>query len=210
MRVLLLTSEYPPKRTGNISDHVSTLAHELVNRHHEVEIVALDDWRNGFQDVCGVHVHRVGNPVKTHPMASVVSYALTASVRIEAESSNIVYFYKQNGQNIDVVHAHEWFTVYPAIALKHAFDLPFVLTFHSIENHRSRDLCNPVSLAIKEIEDMGIWESRGVIVNSDWMKREILRCYGHGHDSKIEVVWPIGDDWVEKVASIYSKVLERK
>jgi glycosyltransferase involved in cell wall biosynthesis len=206
MRVLLLTWEYPPKRLGNVSDHVSTLAHELVKRRHEVEVVVLDDWRQGFEDVYGAHVHRVANPIKTHPMASVLSYAITASLPMEVEGANIIYFYKQQEKNIDVIHAHEWFTVYSAINLKRTFHLPFVLTFHSIEGHRCNDHFNPLSKAIKEIEDMGIWESNQVITNTEWLKNEVLRYYGGGHGGKINVVWPLSKDWVEDVVSIYQKV----
>jgi glycosyltransferase involved in cell wall biosynthesis len=130
MRILLLSWEYPPKRLGNIADHVSTLAHELVRRGNKVELVVLDDLKQGFEDVSGVHVHRVVNPVKTHPMASILSYDVTASLQMETESSNIIYFYKQLGKNIDLIHAHEWLTTCPAIVLKHAFHIPFVMTFH--------------------------------------------------------------------------------
>ncbi|MCX6658776.1 MAG: glycogen/starch synthase, partial [Candidatus Bathyarchaeota archaeon] len=93
MRVLQLSWEYPPKRLGNVADHVSTLAHELVRRGHEVELVVLDDLKQGYEDVSGVHVHRVANPIKTHPMASILSYGITASLQMETESSNIIYFY---------------------------------------------------------------------------------------------------------------------
>lgn len=206
MRVLVLTWEYPPKRLGNVSDHVSTLAHELVKRRHEVEVVVLDDWRQGFEDVYGVHLHRVANPVKTHPMASVLSYAITASLPMEAEGANIVYFYKQQQKKIDLIHAHEWFTVYPAINLKQAFDIPFVLTFHSIEGHRCHDRFSPLSIAIKEIEDAGIWGSNQVITNTKWLKNEVLRYYGGGHGGKINVIWPLGKDWADDVVSVYQKV----
>jgi len=208
MRVLILTSEYQPKRLGNISDHVSTLAHELVKRKHEVELVVLDDWRPRFEDVCGVHVHRVANPVKTHPMASVLTFAVTASLPIESEGANIVYFYKKLQKNIDVIHCHEWLMVYPAINLKHAFNIPFVLTFHSIEGHRCHDCFSPLSIAIKEIEDTGIWESNQVITNTEWLKNEVLRYYGGGHRGKINVVWPVGKDWVDDVVSVYRKVVK--
>ena len=207
MHILLLSWEYPPKRLGNIADHVSTLAHELVRRGHEVELVVLDDVKPGFEDVSGVHVHRVANPVRTHPMASILSYAVTASLQIEAESSGIVYFYKQLGKSIDLVHAHEWLTTYPAIVLKHAFHIPFVVTLHSIEGHRCHDNFNASSLAIKEIEDMGIWESHSVITNTDWLKTEILRYYGGGHNEKIRVVWPIDSNWVDEVISVYDKAV---
>jgi glycogen(starch) synthase len=207
MRILLLSWEYPPKRLGNIADHVSTLAHELVRRGHEVELVVLDDAKPGFEDVSGVHVHRVANPVRTHPMASILSYAVTASLQIEAESSDIIYFYKQLGKSIDLVHAHEWLTTYPAIVLKHTFHIPFVVTFHSIEGHRCHDNFSVTSLAIKEIEDMGIWESHSVITNTEWLKTEILRYYGAGHDAKIRVVWPIDANWVDEVISVYDKAM---
>jgi len=207
MHILLLSWEYPPKRLGNVADHVSTLAHELVRRGHEVELVVLDDVKPGFEDVSGVHVHRVANPVRTHPMASILSYAVTASLQIEAESSGIVYFYKQQGKRIDLVHAHEWLTTYPAIVLKHAFHIPFIVTFHSIEGHRCHDSFNATSLAIKEIEDMGIWESHAVMTNSDWLKTEILRYYGGGHNEKIRAVWPIDSNWVDEVVSVYDKAV---
>lgn len=205
MRVLLLSSEYPPKRLGNISDHVSTLAHELARRGHEVELVALDDWKQGYEDVSGVHAHRVANPIKTHSMASILTYALTASLQMETESSNIIYFYKQQGKTIDLVHAHEWLTIYPAIVLKHAFGIPLVVTFHSVEGHRCHDHFSTVSLAIREVEDMGMWESNSVITNTDWLKKEVLRYYGGGHDHKISVVWPIGSNWVDDVISVYNR-----
>jgi len=208
LRVLILTPEFPPKRLGNISDHVSTLAHELVKRKHEVEVVVLDDWRPGFEDVQGVHVHRVANPIKTHPMASVLTYAITASLSMESEAADIIYFYKSMQKNIDVVHCHEWLTVYPAINIKHAFGIPFVLTFHSVEAHRSHASFGPLSIAIKEVEDMGIWESAQVITNTEWLTNEVLRYYGGGHKRKVNVVWPVAKDWVDSVVSVYQKIVE--
>jgi glycosyltransferase involved in cell wall biosynthesis len=205
MRILILAWEYPPKRLGNVSDHVSTLAHELVKRKHDVELLVLDDLKPGFEDVYGVHVHRVANPIKIHPMASVLTYAVTASLQMEAEGSNIFYFYRRQQKNIDVIHAHEWLTVYPAISLKHAFGVPFVLTFHSIEGHRCHDHFSAVSVAIKEVEDMGIWESNQVITNTERLKSEVMRYYGEGHRGKIKVVWPIGKDWMDEVISVYQK-----
>jgi glycosyltransferase involved in cell wall biosynthesis len=205
MNILILTWEYPPKRLGNVSDHVATLAHELLKGKHDVEVIVMDDWHLGFEDVYGVHVHRVSNPVKTHPMASVLTYAMTAATQMEAEASNVIYFYRQNKKSIDIIHSHEWLTVLPAISLKHAFNIPFVVTFHSIEGHRCHDNFGPTSMAIREIEDMGIWESKRVIANTERLKNEILRYYGGGHLGKIDVVWPIGEGWIEKIVSIYKK-----
>lgn len=81
----------------------------------------------GYEDVYGVHVHRVFNPVKTHPMASVLTYAMTAATQMKAEASMVIHFYRQHWGGIDVVHCHEWLTIPPAVILKHAFNIPFVL-----------------------------------------------------------------------------------
>lgn len=210
MRIMILTWEYPPKRLGNVSDHVCTLAHELVKRNHEVEVVVVDDWRPGFEDVCGVHVHRVANPIKTHPMASVLTSTMTASTEIEREASGVIYFYRKHQKNIDIIHCHEWSAISSAISLKHTFNIPFVLTFHSIEGHRCHDNFSPISIAIREIEDMGIWESARTIANTRWLKNEVLRYYGGGHEHKIDVVWPISSSWVDKVVSIYEKSLDER
>jgi glycosyltransferase involved in cell wall biosynthesis len=210
MNVMLLTWEFPPKRIGNISDHVSTLAHELVIRGNDVEVIVLDDWKTGFEDVCGVHVHRFANPVRTHPMASVLSYTMTASVRMVGEAANVIYFYRSVGKKIDVVHAHDWLTVPSAILLKHAFNIPFVLTFHSIEKHRCHNNFSPLSIAIKEIEDLGIWESAQVIANSEWLRNEVLASYGGGHAHKIVAICPLQRNWVDNVVEIYGKVCNLK
>ena len=170
--------------------------------------MAVDDWRPVFEDVYGVHVHRVANPIKAHPMASILTSALTASVEVEREASNIIYFYRQLGKGIDLVHAHEWLTIPPAVSLKHALGIPFVLTFHSIEGHRCHDHFGPKSIAVKEIEDAGIWESTKVIANTEWLRTELLRYYGGGHGPKVDVVWPIGQNWVDGVLSVYQKSVE--
>lgn len=202
---MILTWEYPPKRLGKISDHVYTLSQKLVRRGHEIEVVAEDDQKPGFENMAGVKVHRVVNPVKTHPMASILTSMMTASVRMEQEASDIVYYYKQIEKKIDLIHAHEWLTVPTALSLKHAFGLQFVLTLHSLEGHRCRDAFGPLSIAIKEIEETGVRESVRVIAHTNWMKKEIIRYYGKKHGRKISVVQHTKKGWVPKIVGVYEK-----
>ena len=54
---------------------------------------------------------------------------------------------------------------------------------------------------------MGIWESKTVITNTEWLKREILRYYGEGHSEKIRVIWPLGPRWVDDVISVYKRAV---
>jgi len=202
---LILTWEYPPKRLGNISDHVYNLSQELVNLGHEVEVLAEDDLKTGFEDMDGVKVHRVANPVKTHPMGSILTPVMTASVRMEQEAADIIYYHRQMENKIDLIHAHEWLTVPTAISLKHAFGLRFVLTLHSLEGHRCGDVFGPLSIAIKEIEEMGLQGSVRVIANTQWMKKEIIRYHGKKYGRKISVVQPTKKGWIPKIVSVYKK-----
>jgi len=206
LRVLILTWEYPPKRLGSVADHVFNLSHELVKQGYEIEVLAEDDLNPGIQDVAGVHVHRVANPIKTHPNASLLTFAMTASVAMEQEASNIVYHFRKRGEKIDLVHAHEWLTTSPAVTLKYAFDLPFIITFHSIEAHRCHGIFGPINIAIQEIESMGIQESAKVAITTEWMKDEILKYYGKNHGNKIRVLPP--KDWIQKMKNIYGEVVK--
>lgn len=203
----MLAWEYPPKRIGNVSDHVYALSHEMVKRGHEVEALTENDAKTGVEDTSGVHVHRVPNQVKSHPMSSILTFAMTASVSMEQEAADVVYYYRHVGKEIDFVHAHEWLTVPVAISLKHAFKLPFVLTLHSIEGHRCHDAFGPMSIAISEIERMGINEATRVIASTEWMKNEILRYYGGEHGHKVDVAWPVGENWVQGIIDVYEKAL---
>lgn len=210
MNIMILSWEFPPKRLGNIADHVSTLAHELVKKGNNVEVIVLDDWKTGFEDIYGVHVHRIANPVKTHPMASVLSSTLTASIQMAAEAANVIYYYRSQGKNIHLIHAHEWLTIPSATLIKHALHVPFILTFHSIEHHRCHNRFSALNIAIKEIEDSGLWESAHVIANSEWLKNEILRFYGGGHAQKIRVICPLEPKWVDEVMELYRETCNQK
>jgi len=205
LRVLILTWEYPPKRLGSIADHVFILSHELVKQGYEIEVLAEDDLNPGIEDVTGVHIHRVANPIKTHPNASLLTFAMTASVAMEQEASNIIYHCRKRGEKIDLVHAHEWLTISPAVTLKYAFNLPFIITFHSIEAHRCHGIFGPINIAIQEIESMGAQESARVVITTGWMKDDILKYYGENHRNKVQVLPPEG--WIQKMKNIYGEVV---
>ncbi len=206
LRVLILTWEYPPKRLGSVADHVFNLSHDLVKQGYEIEVLAEDDLNPGIEDVAGVHVHRVANPIKTHPNSSLLTFAMTASVAMEQEASNIIYHYRKGGEKIDLVHAHEWLTISPAATLKYAFNLPFIITFHSIEAHRCHGIFGPINIAIQEIESMGVQESAKVVTATEWMKDEVLKYYGEKHKDKIRVLPSEG--WIQKMKNIYGEVVK--
>jgi hypothetical protein len=61
MRVLLLSSEFPPHQFGGIATCMSTLGPALVERGNEVHVLCCRDGQEkGDYDYRGIHVHRRG------------------------------------------------------------------------------------------------------------------------------------------------------
>jgi glycogen synthase len=111
-------------------------------------------------------------------------------------------YYNTDGE-IDVIDAQEWLCVVAAVALKKAFDIPFVYTIHSLEDHRSGQK-NPFTDAIRSIELLGIYEADRIIVKSSFMKNEVNSIYNKNL-RKIDVIRPDSLDWSKDVLTTYIK-----
>ena len=191
---------------GVVSEYVSNLVDGLTQQNHKVDLVVEDDHETRQEKRRNLTVHRVLNPIKTHYGASILSSALTGSVRIEQEASDIIYHYKHRKKRIDLVHAHEWLSIQPALSLKYAFGLPFVFTLYSVEGHRCHDDFGLLSIAISDIERIGIIESAKTIVQNEWMKKEVLRYYGEENQDKIEIIQP-DQLLVVRMTDIYKSIV---
>ena len=198
MRAIVLTWEYPPRIIGEMANRVKTLADALVKRNVEVHVVTFDDWRVGLEVDNNVIIHRISNPVRTH--TSILTWALTLNIEMERVVADI--YYNAHGK-VDIVHAHDWLCVPAAVGLKHALQIPFVLTIHSTEDYRSHGSTTPFNLAIKSIEWNGLYEATKVIVHSQEMMMEVLMGY-RVPESKIAVVPITAPLWIDKILDIYS------
>ncbi|MBS7644000.1 glycosyltransferase [Candidatus Bathyarchaeota archaeon] len=198
MRAIILTWEYPPRIIGEMANRVKALAEALVERNVEVHVVAFDDWRVGSEVENNVIVHRISNPVKTH--TSILTWALTLNIEMERVAADI--YYNTRGK-VDVVHAHDWLCVPAALGLKHALQIPFVLTIHSTEDYRSHGSATPFNLAIKSIEWRGLYEAAKVIVHSQEMMNEVQLRY-QVPETKIVVVPITAPLWIDKTLDVYS------
>jgi hypothetical protein len=181
-----------------MANRVKTLADALVKRNVEVHVVTFDDWRVGLEVDNNVIIHRISNPVRTH--TSILTWALTLNIEMERVVADI--YYNAHGK-VDIVHAHDWLCVPAAVGLKHALQIPFVLTIHSTEDYRSHGSTTPFNLAIKSIEWNGLYEATKVIVHSQEMMMEVLMGY-RVPESKIAVVPITAPLWIDKILDIYS------
>ncbi len=205
MRVIIFSWEYPPRVVGQLSGYVSALSTQLANSKVEVNVVTYDESTTGqTKNPSGVKTFRVANPVRTH--IGVLTWVLTLNQEVERAATNIYY---EAHKQIDLIDVFDWHFIPAAITLKNAFDLPFVYSVESIEDHRSPNSNTSYNMAIKSIEWLGFYESERITVKSEWMKAEVIRVYKVPKE-KITVISLDSTLLVKEIQKIYSKVAEAK
>jgi hypothetical protein len=201
MQVIIFSWEYPPRIVGKLSDYVKTLAVQLVKKGLKTHIVTYHDYLTGpSEELEGVKTYRVTNPVRTH--IGVLTWVLTLNQEVERVAADI--YYRENKQ-IDLIDAHDWHFIPAAVTLKKAFDLPFLYSVDSLEDHRSHGANSPFNMAIKSIEWLGLYEAGKVLAKSKWMRNEIVKEYKVPLN-KIRVVSPKSSTWMEDILETYKGV----
>jgi glycogen synthase len=121
MRALLLTNEYPPTIYGGAGVHVGELSREL-RRLIELDVRTF-----------GTHDEQTdGYRVRGHPAA----HDLTAAPKqlrpaLDALSRDIGFV--ADPVTADLVHCHTWYTHLGGVLAHLAYELPLVITVHSLE-----------------------------------------------------------------------------
>jgi len=134
--------------------------------------VTYHDFLTGqHEELEGVRTYRVTNPVRTH--IGVLTWVLTLNQEVERAAANI--YYKVN-KRINLIDAYDWHFIHAAVTLKKAFNVPFVYSVESLEEHRSHGAKYPFNMAIKSIEWLGLYEAKKVVVKSEWMRE--AQCSG--------------------------------
>lgn len=201
MRVIVLSWEYPPRVVGQLADYVRTLTLKLAKNHVKIHVVTYHDFLTGeYEDAEGIKTYRVTNPVHTH--IGVLTWVLTLNQEVERAAANIYYM---NEKKIDLIDVHDWHFVPAAVTLKKAFDLPFIYSVESLEEHRSHGANTPFNMAIKSIEWLGMYEAKKLIVKSNWMRDEVDRLFKVPLE-KIKVVAPKSPMWISNILETYKDV----
>jgi len=205
MRVILFSWEFPPRIVGELAGYVRDLALQLVNKKVKTHVVTYHDYLTGeSEEKGGLKTYRVTNPVKTH--ISVLTWVLTLNQEVERAAANI--YYGVNKQ-VDLIDVHDWHFIPAAVTLKKAFNIPFIYSVESLEDHRSRGANSPFNMAIKGIEWLGMFEAQKIVVKSEWMASEATRLYKVSSD-KVRVVTPRTHMWIKAILGIYTSLSERR
>lgn len=121
MKVLLLTNEYPPRIYGGAGVHVGYLARELAK-------------------LVEVEVRCFGDQLERHANLSVRGFGLDGRQPACPEPLRPVFGALQRcndfaaaGMEAHLAHCHTWYSHWGGILARQAYNLPLVITVHSLE-----------------------------------------------------------------------------
>jgi hypothetical protein len=201
MRVIIFSWEYPPRIVGQLAEYIKELSTQLVKNKIETYIITYHDSLTGiFDEPNGVKVVRVANPVRTH--IGVLTWDLTLNQEVERAAANIYY---QTHKQVESINVYDWHFIPAAVTLKNAFNIPFIYSVESLEDHRSPNSNTPYNMSIKSIEWLGLYEAKMITAKSEWMRDEIIRIY-HVPEEKLKVISPSAKSWIKDVLRLYKTV----
>jgi starch synthase len=164
VKSLLLTNEYPPHIYGGAGVHVEFLSRELANLM-DVEVRSFGD-----QKVDKPHLKVRGYPEPAGLTApDYLRPVFGAMGRDVAQASDNV--------DADVVHCHTWYTHLGGILIREGYQIPLVITVHSLEPLRPwkrEQLHGGYDLSCW-IEQTALGRADAVIAVSKGTREDILR-----------------------------------
>jgi alpha-maltose-1-phosphate synthase len=168
VRVGLFTREYPPHVYGGAGVHVEYLSRELA-RKVGVEVHC---WGRQHSDQGNLQV-------RGQEPWSEITQGTEAKFKgaLEALSLNLTQIKALTG--IDIVHTHTWYVSMAGFLAKKLYDVPFVLTTHSLEPLRAwkaEQLGTGYAMS-SWMERTAILDADAVIAVSNGTKEDILRAY---------------------------------
>jgi alpha-maltose-1-phosphate synthase len=168
LHVGLFTREYPPHVYGGAGVHVEYLSRELA-RKVSVEVHC---WGQQYSDEGNLHV-RGQEPWNEITQGTEEKF----KGALEAFSLNLTQIKALSG--IDVVHTHTWYVSMAGFLARKLYDVPFVLTTHSLEPLRAwkaEQLGTGYAMS-SWMERTAILDADAVIAVSSGTKEDILRAY---------------------------------
>lgn len=181
-----MTREYPPNVYGGAGVHVEYLSRELAKKI-EVEVHC---WGDQELDEGNLHVRGA------EPWAQLSQGSEKFKTALEAMSLNLAQMNSLN--RIDIVHTHTWYMSMAGFLAKKLFDIPFVLTTHSLEPLRAwkaEQLGSGYAMS-SWMERTAILDADAVIAVSNGTKKDILRAYPEVRPERVHVIYN-GIDLVE-------------
>ena len=180
MRVGLFTKEFPPNVYGGAGVHVDYLSRELAK---EIEI-EVHCWGPQKRDDGSLHV------CGAEPWGEITNGTEGKfKSALEALSLNLTQVKALTG--IDIVHTHTWYASMAGYFAKKLYNVPFVLTTHSLEPLRAwkADQLGSGYAMSSWMERTAILDADAIIAVSKSTAADILRAYPEVNPDHIHVIY---------------------
>jgi glycogen(starch) synthase len=176
MRILHLSSEYPPERVFGLGRYVQDIARELVRQGHQVAVLTNSlGGRESETSDAGVQVHRVQFPPPPKPPGSVappMAFNLHLQQRAQELGSARL-------GSPEAVVSHDWLTAPAAHQLARRWGIPHVWTVHdTVWGKTFGKLPQPSDQAVFRIERWATANADLILVNSSAIMDEVAEQYG--------------------------------
>jgi alpha-maltose-1-phosphate synthase len=180
MRVAIFTKEFPPKVYGGAGVHVDYLSRELA-KHIDVDVHC---WGPQNSDDGNLQV-RGAEPWKEISNGTRGEF----KAALEALSLNLTQVKALTG--IDIIHTHTWYVSMAGYLAKKLYDIPLVLTTHSLEPLRAwkaEQLGRGYALS-SWMERTAILDADAIIAVSKGTRADIVRAYPDVQPDRIHVIY---------------------
>jgi alpha-maltose-1-phosphate synthase len=180
MRVGLFTREFPPQIYGGAGVHVDYLSRELA-KEITVEVHC---WGPQKADTGNLHV-RGAVPWEE------ITNGTEGKFRNALEALSLNLTQVKSLARIDIVHTHTWYTSMAGYLAKKLYNIPFVLTTHSLEPLRAwkaEQLGSGYAMS-SWMERTAILDADAVIAVSQGTKADILRAYPDVNAERVHVIY---------------------
>jgi alpha-maltose-1-phosphate synthase len=167
MKALFLTNEYPPNIYGGAGVHVDYLSRELAK-------------------IMDVEVRCFGDQQVHQPHLTVKGFGVETSAFHSPKNLNSVFGairrctdFNTAGIDADVVHCHTWYSHFGGILAKLNYNIPMVLTVHSLEPLRpwKREQLGHGYDCSTWLEKTATEMADAVVAVSEGTKTDILRLF---------------------------------
>jgi starch synthase len=194
MRVGLMTREYPPYVYGGAGVHVEYLSRELAKtpgQHIEVDVYAWGE----KPEADSLHDPQLPHSANLHihfdqPWAK-ISDGTEAKFKGALEALSLNLLQNLNLEELDVIHTHTWYVAMAGFLAKKLYNIPFVLTTHSLEPLRAwkaEQLGSGYAMS-SWMERTAIMDADAIIAVSHGTRADIQRAYPEVDPARIHVIY---------------------
>ncbi len=179
MRVVILTREYPPEVYGGAGVHVEYLSRELA-RLTAVEVRCFGAERESAE-----------GSLTVHPYGPWEALAGTEAGLSALQTMSVDLVMAAGLERASLVHSHTWYTNLAGHVAKLLYDVPHVMTSHSLEPLRpwKAEQLGAGGYALSRFcERAAIEAADAVIAVSSQMREDILTCYSWIDGDRVVVI----------------------